>query len=155
MTDTALLAQTMTQLLSVLAEFDRILKSEEETLTHARIDALAELTSAKLAVSQQLDPLFSQLLDTARHAGMPVDHAAQFTQALQSREPALAQAWQQITQLSLACKARNASNGHLIDQRRQLNDRMIADLAQQQDDSVYGRDGRFNASPSGKPFDKA
>ncbi|UXY17078.1 flagellar protein FlgN [Chitiniphilus purpureus] len=141
---------------STMARFDALLEEEQHVLVHSDIDSLSALTAAKLDISNQLENQFQALRTVAQGSGVPLTPAHLLDETLRALDPQLAEQWQRIRALSQLVKARNASNGQLIETRRHLNDRLFAELSQTQEvPQLYGEDGRVHTRIGGQPFDKA
>ncbi|TJZ69783.1 flagella synthesis protein FlgN [Chitiniphilus eburneus] len=152
----AQLSALLIQLEATLAHFNELLAQEEEILVHSRIDLLPPLTADKLATSNQLDQQFQAFRAFAQFSGMPLSPAHVLDEALMRFDAGLGEQWHRIRDLSLVAKARNTSNGQLIDSRKHLNDRLFNELSQlRETPQLYGEDGRVRSTIGGQPFDKA
>ncbi|WP_255989877.1 flagella synthesis protein FlgN [Chitinolyticbacter albus] len=150
------LAALLADLEQALNRFNALLEEEEQVLTLARIDALSQLTQDKLTASGQLEARFQAFRAFAEFSGMPLTPPHLLDEALAAYDAEIAAQWQRIRAQSQAAKVRNASNGRLIDTRRNLNDRLIAELAQTRETpQLYGEDGRVRSLGGGSAFDKA
>ncbi|WP_148716287.1 flagella synthesis protein FlgN [Chitinolyticbacter meiyuanensis] len=150
------LAALLEDLEQALDRFNALLEQEEQVLTHARIDTLAQIAQDKLTASSQLEARFQAFRAFADYAGMPLTPAHLLDEALAGFDADIAAQWQRIRRLSQAARVRNASNGRLIETRRNLNDRLIAELSQTRETpQLYGEDGRIRPLGGGSAFDKA
>ncbi|GAA5785607.1 hypothetical protein GCM10007860_14130 [Chitiniphilus shinanonensis] len=155
-TGRAQLSALLDELEATLTRFNALLIDEEDHLVHTRIDQLATLTADKLAITQQLDQQFQAFRAFAQFSRMPLSPAHVLDEALVRFDAQLGEQWHRIRELSLVAKARNTSNGQLIDSRKQLNDRLFNELSQlRETPQLYGEDGRVRSTLGGQPFDKA
>ena len=139
--------------------FCDILQNEQESLTQGHIDnliALAKLKSDKVLILTQLSTARNQFL---QQLSLPPNqqgierliHSNKTTIA----KDRLASTWQQLIEFAKTAEKLNMSNGIMIDTKLQQNQQALAVLqSAANQSSLYGPDGKTNATGMGRPLGK-
>ncbi|SLM62423.1 MULTISPECIES: flagella synthesis protein FlgN [Dickeya] len=133
------LVKLLTQLLITLRDLEAILADEQLLLCAGQIDGVA-----LQVVTDKKNTLLSSLqhLDKIRMQGEKVLRL----QAPYQDKPALAELWQQITELGEALRNQNRHNGMLLSYHLDHNEKALAVLKSRHAQTVYGSDGQPRTS---------
>lgn len=154
MTNTALHAALKDELAG-LERVIAILHEEQETLTRARIDHLADISENKSRAIAELEHLTAERRVLMLARNIPDDGSA-ISDWLTQHEPALLETWKTLIDLARQAAQYNRSNGQLIASREEANRALMSLLlAERETENGYTADGRLSHGASRRPLDRA
>ena len=141
-----------------LASLERviaILHEEQETLTRARIELLADISEKKSQAVSTLEHHSAERRALMLACDIPDDGSA-ISEWLSSHDPELLETWQTLIDLARQAAQYNRSNGRLISSREEANRALMNVLLTEQGiESAYTADGRLSHIASRRPLDRA
>lgn len=141
--------------LAALERMIAILKEEQETLTRARIENLAEISENKNRAISELEHLTAERRALMVVRNIPDDGSA-ISDWLAQHEPALLETWQTLIDLARQAAQHNRNNGRLLASREEANRALMELLlAERGLESGYTADGQLSHSTTRRPLDRA
>jgi flagellar biosynthesis/type III secretory pathway chaperone len=130
----------------------RLLDGECDALRKVDVESIERTSEAKHVQVQALEQLARVREDQLRAQGLPVSEAGVRLWLAGSEDATAADtAWSTLLDLARAARTANARNGKLMARQRRHYDGALAALLQAAGvPSVYGADGRPQASPIGR-----
>lgn len=154
MTDIALHGALKDEL-AALERMIGILHEEQETLTRARIEHLAEVSENKSRAVAELEHFTAERRVLMLARSIPDDGSA-ISEWLSRHEPDLLETWQTLIDLARQAAQYNRSNGRLLASREETNRALMGLLlAERGLENGYTADGQLSHSAARRPLDRA
>ncbi len=142
--------------LAALERMIAILHEEQETLTRARIEQLADISEKKNQAVAELEHLTAERRLLMLSRNIPDDGSA-ISEWLTQHEPSLLEPWQTLIDLARQAAQFNRSNGRLLASREEANRALMGLLLNEHsvEDSGYTADGQLSHKANRRRLDRA
>lgn len=142
--------------LAALERMIALLQQEQEVLTRARIEQLAEISDQKARQVAQLEHLTAERRSLMLARNIPDDGSA-ISDWLSRHEPDLLETWQTLIDLARQAAQYNRSNGRLIASREEANRALMGLLLNERsvEDTGYTADGQLAHKANRRRLDRA